>query len=134
MTWAWLGRAVHITSHMPCFIYWYIGWRVTMYISKATLYLRCLVQACTSLYKTKKTGRRKMVKLGIFIHKADHVLLNSSTYKMTSLTQDRARHNNIKILYERGSITEAKYVCIGGGIMFRCQILVRDGRWVRNLR
>jgi len=87
-----------------------------------------------------------MVKLGIFIHKADHVLLNSSTYKMTSLTQDRARHNKtrksrqlllgqtIKILYERGSITEAKYVCIGGGIMFRCQILVRDGRWVRNLR
>jgi hypothetical protein len=55
-----------------------------------------------------------MVKLGIFIHKADHVLLNSFRYKMTSLAQDRARHDKtgkspqgllgqtIKILYKRG--------------------------------
>jgi hypothetical protein len=42
-----------------------------IYISKSTTFCRCLVQACTSLYKMIQTGRIQKVKPGILRYKSD---------------------------------------------------------------
>ena len=61
------------------------------YISKITFCFWCLVQACTSLYKTKKTGRRKTKKPGFLRHKTTSNSLIITKHKMTRTSQGHAR-------------------------------------------
>ena len=56
-------------------------------ISRITLCLRCLVQACTSLYKAKKTGRKKVRQPTLFRGKSVLKSSYGATNKLTRLRQ-----------------------------------------------
>lgn len=62
--------------------------------TKHQCFYKILVTSCASLYKMKKTGRNKPIKLGFFQHKIESVLSDIAEPQTTSwpqTTQDFAK-------------------------------------------